>query len=296
METNRRWRSLGRMSKLGCVSYWRGKPPPGRTASTRTGAPRNPCVTRRCYNWTRKNSRAASDNRNGGTKLDARDTSGDSRSIRVVLADDHPVVRAGIKTMLEKEPGLHVVGEIAEGSQVEALTSQWRPHVLVLDVNMPGLDPVSAARRLKDNQPSLNILVLTAYDDDAYVRGMLSAGATGYLLKEEALDTLVTAIRAVARGESWLSQRVAGRLARRAVSPPRAGATEPLTAREGEVLRLLALGLGNDQIAETLSISKRTVQNHVSNIYGKLGLDSRAEAVLYAIRHGIVDVSEVKGP
>jgi len=213
-----------------------------------------------------------------------------------VLADDHPVVRAGIKTMLEKEPGLRVVGEIAEGSQVEALTSQWRPHVLVLDVNMPGLDPVSAARRLKDNHPSLNILVLTAYDDDAYVRGMLSAGATGYLLKEEALDTLVTAIRAVARGESWLSQRVAGRLARRAVFPPGAGATEPLTAREGEVLRLLALGLGNDQIAETLSISKRTVQNHVSNIYGKLGLDSRAEAVLYAIRHGIVDVSEEKGP
>jgi DNA-binding NarL/FixJ family response regulator len=221
--------------------------------------------------------------------------SSNSGSIRVLLADDHPVVRAGIKTMLEKEPDLCVVGEIAEGERVEALTRQWRPNVLVLDVNMPGLDPVPVTHRLKEQCPALNILVLTAYDDDAYVTGLLSAGATGYLLKEEALDTLVTAIRAVARGESWLSQRVAGRLARRAVAPARAAEAEPLTPREREVLRLLALGLSNDEIAAELFIAKRTVQNHVSSIYGKLGLDSRTEAVLYAIRHGVVDVSEVKG-
>lgn len=221
--------------------------------------------------------------------------SSDSGAIRVLIADDHPVVRAGIKTMLEKETDLCVVGEIAEGDRVEALTCQWRPDVLLLDVNMPGLDPVSVTRYLREQYPALNILVLTAYDDDAYVTGLLSAGATGYLLKEEALDTLVTAIRAVARGESWLSQRVAGRLARKAVAPAQAAQAEPLTPREQEVLRLLALGLGNDEIAETLFIAKRTVQNHVSNIYGKLGLDSRAEAVLYAIRHGIVEVSEVKG-
>ena len=220
----------------------------------------------------------------------------DTRPIRVLIADDHPVVRAGIKTMLEKEPGLCVVGEIAEGDRVEALTRQWRPDVLVLDVNMPGLDPVSVTRHLREQYPALNVLVLTAYDDDAYVTGLLAAGATGYLLKEEALDTLVAAIRAVAKGESWLSQRVAGRLARKAVAPVRAAEIEPLTPREREVLRLLALGLSNDGIADRLYIAKRTVQNHVSNIYSKLNLDSRAEAVLYAIRHGIVDVSEVKGP
>lgn len=220
----------------------------------------------------------------------------DSRPIRVLIADDHPVVRTGIKTLLKKETDLHVVGEIGEGAQVESLTRQWRPDVLVLDVNMPGLDPVATTRYLKRQYPALHILVLTAYDDDAYVNGLLSAGASAYLLKEEALETLVAAIRAVARGESWLSQRIAGRLARKALArTERAAEPEPLTPREREVLRLLALGLSNDEIAERLVVTKRTVQNHVSNIYGKLRLDSRAEAVLYAIRHGIVDVGEIKG-
>ncbi|MCP4538677.1 MAG: response regulator transcription factor [Chloroflexi bacterium] len=228
--------------------------------------------------------------------MDRKPKSDNSNPIRVLIADDHPIVRAGIKTMIEKEPDLCVVSEIAEGDRVETLTRQWQPDVLVLDINMPGLDPVAATRALKKHRPDLNILVLTAYDDDAYVTGLLSAGATGYLLKEEALDTLVMAIRAVAGGESWLSQRVAGRLARKAIAPARTATAEPLTPREREVLRLLALGLNNDEIAAKLFISKRTVQNHVSNIYGKLDLDSRAEAVLYAIRHEVVDVSEVKDP
>ena len=227
--------------------------------------------------------------------MDRKPKSDNSSTIRVLIADDHPIVRAGIKTMIEKEPDLCVVGEIAKGDQVQALTRQWQPDVLVLDINMPGLDPVAATRAMKKHRPDLNILVLTAYDDDAYVTGLLSAGATGYLLKEEALDTLVTAIRAVARGESWLSQRVAGRLARKAIALARAATDEPLTPRERQVLRLLALGLNNDEIAAKLFITKRTVQNHVSNIYGKLNLDSRAEAVLYAIRHEVVDVNEVKG-
>jgi len=220
-----------------------------------------------------------------------------SRSIRVLIADDHPIVRAGIVSMLNKEPDIHVVGEIGDGNQVERLTMENAADVLVLDVNMPGLDSVITTRHLKEQCPALHILVLTAYDDDAYVTGLLSAGATGYLLKEEALETLVTAIRAVARGESWLSQRIAGRLARKALARSEA-TTEPgpLTPREREVLRLLALGLSNDEIAERLVITRRTAQNHVSSIYGKLGLASRAEAVLYAIRHGIVDVSEGKEP
>jgi len=234
--------------------------------------------------------------------MDEHRNAGGDMNIRVVLADDHPVVRAGVKTFLEKEPDLQVVGEIALGSEVETLTSHWQPDVLVLDVNMPGLDPVAATRRLKEQVPTLRILVLTAYDDDAYVTGLLAAGAMGYLLKEEALETLVAAIRAVARGESWLSQRIDGRLARRAVARVEGAEadehirSEPLTSREREVLHLLALGLSNDEIAGRLVISRRTVQNHVSNIYSKLGLASRAEAVLYAIRHGIADVSEVEEP
>jgi len=181
------------------------------------------------------------------------------RPIRVLIADDHPVVRAGIKNMLEREPDLRVVGEIGDGTQVEAQTRCQQPDVLVLDVNMPGLDPVAATRRLTEQHPELRILVLTAYDDEAYVTGLLSAGATGYVLKDEALDTLVAAIRAVARGESWLSQRIAGRLARKALA--RAAEPGPLTPREREVLRLLALGLSNDEIAERLVITKRTAQN-----------------------------------
>lgn len=218
-----------------------------------------------------------------------------SKPIRVLIADDHPVVRAGIVSMLSKEPDIRVIAETGDGGQVERLTAESVPDVLVLDVTMPGLDPIATTRRLKEQDPTLQILILTAHDDEAYVTGLLSAGAMGYILKDEALDSLVAAIRTIAKGESWLSQRIAGQLARKAIVPARTAEAEPLTPREREVLRLLALGLSNDEIAEQLFITKRTVQNHVSNIYGKLDLDSRAEAVLYAIRHEIVDVNEVKG-
>lgn len=217
--------------------------------------------------------------------------------IRVVLADDHPVVRAGIKSMLDKEPDIRVVGEAAEGDAIAGVVEQAMPDVLILDVNMPALNPVAVTRELKTRQPDLRILVLTAYDNEEYVLGLLAAGATGYVLKDEALDTLAAAIRAVSKGESYLSQKVAARLARRAVAGREAPVAEiPLTPRERDVLRLLALGCDNNAIAERLVISKRTVQNHVSAIYGKLNLTSRAEAVLYAIRHKLVDVNEVREP
>jgi DNA-binding NarL/FixJ family response regulator len=216
--------------------------------------------------------------------------------IRVVIADDHPVVRAGILSLLGKEPNIQLDGETGEGQQVEALAGRIVPDVLVLDVNMPGLDAVGVTSRLTKQHPTLHVLVLTAFDDEAYAAGLLAAGATGYVLKDEALDSLAAAVRSVARGESWISQRIAGRLARKAVSPAHSPEAEPITPREREVLRLLALGLSNDEIAEKLVISRRTVQNHVSSLYGKLRLQSRAEAVLFAIRHGIVEVSEVKAP
>jgi DNA-binding NarL/FixJ family response regulator len=216
--------------------------------------------------------------------------------IRVFIADDHPVVRAGVVGLLGREPDIEVVRETGDGGEVERLVAEAAPDVLVLDVNMPGLDPIPVTRRLLGERPGLRVLVLSAYSDEAYVTGLLSAGATGYVLKDEALESLVVAIRAVARGESWLSQSIAGQLARKAIDPKRSGRADALSGREREVLRLLALGLPNDGIADTLFISKRTVQNHVSNIYAKLGLGSRTEAVLYAIRHGIAEVGEVKKP
>jgi DNA-binding NarL/FixJ family response regulator len=207
------------------------------------------------------------------------------------------VVRAGIKSMLDKEPDIRVVGEASEGSAIARVVEQTAPDVLVLDLNMPALNPVAVTRELKARCPNLHILVLTAYDDEEYVLGLLSAGATGYVLKDEALDTLATAIRATAEGESYLSQKVAARLARRALATREPAADETLlTAREREVLRLLALGLDNNAIADKLVIAKRTVQNHVSAIYSKLNLTSRPEAILYAIRHKLVDVNEVKEP
>ena len=163
--------------------------------------------------------------------------------------------------------------------------------------HLPDLNGVEVTRRLRSLDVATAVLVLTVYDDSQTVLGLLESGATSYVLKDEALETLVSAVRATARGESWLSPMVARRVVRRAIGqaslspePP----SHPLTPREMEVLRLLAQGLDNAGIAERLVVTKRTVQNHVSNIYGKLELTSRTEAALYAIRHGWAEVSPEK--
>lgn len=217
-----------------------------------------------------------------------------SDKIRVVIADDHTIMRARIKTILAKEPDLLVVGEIVDSTRVENLTPQWRPDVLVLGMTMPDLDILAVTRRLKEQHPLLNILILTAYDDETYVTGLLAAGVAGSLLKEELPETLVTAIRAAARGAAWLSQQTAGWLARRAVMWMIPWERVPLTPRKRETLRLLALGLSNDEIAQRLHLAKSTVANQISAIYGELGLVSRAEAICYAICHRIVEVSEME--
>lgn len=214
--------------------------------------------------------------------------------ITVVIVDDHPVVRAGMRTVLDAAPDVTVVAEGASGADALRLVAQHCPDVLVLDVNLPDLSGVEVARRLRDQGTTTAILVLTIYDDRPTVFGLLESGAIGYILKDEALETLVNAVRAAARGESWLSPSVARQVVRRAVgktpSPPEPPPL-PLTPRETEVLCLLAQGLDNEAIAQRLVVTKRTVQNHVSNIYGKLGVASRTEAALYAIRHGLVQVS-----
>ena len=229
----------------------------------------------------------------------------DSGMITVVIVDDHPVVRAGIQTIVDAAPDMTVVGEGASGAAALRLVAQHHPDVLLLDVNLPdpstssgqALNGVEVARRLREQNTTTAILVLTIYDDRQTIFGLLESGAIGYVLKDEALETVVDAVRAAARGESWLSPAVARQVVRRAVGetsslpePP----PIPLTPREKEVLRLLAQGLDNEAIARRLVVTKRTVQNHVSNIYGKLEVPSRTEAMLYAIRHGLAQVSKIK--
>jgi DNA-binding NarL/FixJ family response regulator len=208
-------------------------------------------------------------------------------SIQVLLADDHPAVRAGIRGALEKAADVVVVGEAGDGEEALRLVEELRPDMALLDCRLPGLEGVQVAEAIRERGLPTRVLALSAFADDKYVYGMLQAGAAGYVLKEEALD--VAAVRAVARGEAWYSQQVMAKVTAWArgetVSPP---GVAGLTGREMEVLRLLARGWGNKRIAEELVISERTVKNHVTSIYAKLGVRSRAEAVAWAWEHGVM--------
>ncbi|HSB02766.1 MAG TPA: response regulator transcription factor [Anaerolineales bacterium] len=212
----------------------------------------------------------------------------------VVIVDDHPIVRAGMHAILEAEADISVVGEGTKGADALRLVDDLCPDVLALDVQLPDLNGLEVTRRLRAQGRKTAILILTAHNDQEILFGLLESGAIGYVLKDEALETLVSAVRAAARGESWFSPAIASQVMRRAVSSPRLESLEileTLTPREIETLRLLGRGLDNTAIARELVVTKRTVQNHISTIYGKLGVTSRTEAMLYAIRHGLAQVS-----
>jgi DNA-binding NarL/FixJ family response regulator len=212
-----------------------------------------------------------------------------SGAIRVVLADDHAVVRKGIREFLEQDGDIKVVAEASDGAQAVALVEEHRPDVVVLDIQMPGVSGIEATRRIKLEHPEVRVLILTAYDDDPYIFALLQAGATGYMLKTADSDQLVQAVRAVHRGEPALDAAVTQKVMRQLVSsrPPGAeGTVEALTDREIEVLRLAARGLTNKAIGQALGISDRTVQGHLANVYGKLSVGSRTEAVTEALRQG----------
>ena len=211
----------------------------------------------------------------------------------VIVVDDHPVVRAGVRMVLDAAEGINVLAEGTTGADALRLVALHHPDVLVLDVNLPDINGVEVTRRLREQGETAAILVMTVHDDSRTVFGLLENGATGYVLKDEALETLERAVRAVARGESWLSPTVARQVVKRAVGDVIAAPESLLTPRELEVLRLLAQGLDNAAIAQQLVVTRRTVQNHVSNIYGKLNLTSRTETALYAIRHGLAKISPV---
>jgi len=213
--------------------------------------------------------------------------------IRVILADDHAVVRKGIREFLEEAGDVEVIAEADDGAQVLRLIEAHRPDVAVLDIRMPGVTGVEAARQVKDRFPQVRVLILTAYDDDPYVFALLQAGADGYVLKTASGDELVRAVRTVHRGGSALSPEIATKVVRQAVSGrPKAAADqiEALTDRELDVLRLTARGLTNRAIGHELGISHRTVQGHLQSVYGKLDVNSRTEAVTESLRRGWIVV------
>ena len=212
-----------------------------------------------------------------------------SSSIRIVLVDDHPIVRRGIRSMLEKADDLVVVGEADNGEDALHLVDHLTPDVLLLDMQMPGMTGLEVARRLSADGSAVRVMALSAHDDEQYIFGLLDHGAAGYLTKDEAPSTIVEAVRGVARGEEgWISRRVANKLVRRKRMALEA-ATSALSDREREVLRLMGRGHNNIRIAETLFISEGTVKNHVTHIYDKLNLRTRAEAVAWAWQHGMME-------
>lgn len=219
-----------------------------------------------------------------------------TQTIRVVLADDHAVVRKGIREFLEEETGeprIVVVAEAADGDEAVTLVAGHQPDVAVLDVQMPGVTGIEATRRIKAGHPDVRVLILTAYDDDPYIFALLQAGASGYVLKTAGSDELVQAVRAVYRGESALDPAVTQKVVQQLTSGRPLGAqatVEALTEREIKVLRLVAKGLTNKAIGQALGISDRTVQGHLANIYGKLNVGSRTEAVTEALKQGWITI------
>ncbi len=211
--------------------------------------------------------------------------------VRVLLADDHSVVRQGLRMFLALDPELEVVGEAADGAEALALAYQLRPDVVLMDLLMPVMDGITAIGRLRRELPEVEVIALTSILEDDKVIGAVRAGAIGYLLKDTQADDLRRAIKAAAAGQVQLSPQAAARLMREVKAPE---SPEVLTERETEVLRLLARGQSNKEIAQGLVIGEKTVKTHVSNILAKLGVPSRTQAALYAVRIGLVSLSDHK--
>jgi NarL family two-component system response regulator LiaR len=209
--------------------------------------------------------------------------------VRVVIVDDHPVVRQGLRTFLAVQDGIDVVGEAGDGAEALAQVATLAPDVVLLDLVMPGVDGVAAIAQLVAESPETKVLVLTSFPDDDRLLAAVQAGAAGYMLKDVAPTELANAIRAVARGEAALSSQPAARLLREYARRGSQSGVALLTAREREVLTLVGRGLANKQIARQLSIAEKTVKTHVSHILSKLGLADRTQAALYAVRTGLVD-------
>lgn len=204
--------------------------------------------------------------------------------IRVLIVDDHPVVRDGLKGMLTAQPDFQVVGEVADGLQAVQQAALTRPDVVLMDLRMPNMDGVEATTRIRRAQPGVRVLVLTTYDTDAEILRAIEAGATGYILKDAPREELFRAVRATAQGQSYLSPAVATRL----MGQLRAPAQEALSPREVDVLTWVARGASNRQIGQHLHISEATVKSHLLHIFEKLGVNDRTQAVTLAVQKGLI--------
>jgi NarL family two-component system response regulator LiaR len=217
--------------------------------------------------------------------------------IRILLVEDHKIVREGTRQLLEQAPDLTVIGEAADGREAVRLATELSPDVVVMDVRLPVLNGIEATKVIKDQHPNMPILILSAYDDDRYVFPLLDAGANGYVLKTTSWAELAQAIRTVQAGETALDPHIAHKVVERLTQRQRyqgKGMAKALTEREIDVLQAVAQGKGNREIGEALSISPHTVQVHVRNIFGKLGVNSRIEAVAYAVRRGWITLEEAR--
>ncbi|HUV26629.1 MAG TPA: response regulator transcription factor [Anaerolineales bacterium] len=208
--------------------------------------------------------------------------------IRLVIVDDHPVVRDGLRGMLESQPDFEIVGEASDGSAAVRLAESLVPDIVLMDLRMPVMDGVTALGEIKTHNPQVQVLVLTTYDSDADILPAIEAGASGYLLKDSSRGELFAGIRAAARGETVLAPAVAARL----VGRMRAPGEEQLSSREVEVLQLVAEGESNSEIASHLHISQATVKSHLVHIFGKLGVSDRTAAVTAALRRGILRLGQ----
>ncbi len=216
-----------------------------------------------------------------------------AENIRVLIVDDHDIVREGQRALINTEPGMEVIGEARNGIEAIELAEKLQPDVILLDLHMPEKDGIDASEEIKKGNPEARILVLTSFAEDDRVFAAIKAGAMGYLLKDSSPQKILKSIREVFLGITSIEPRIADKLMREiqrtSDSPP---TEEPLTNREMEVIQLLAEGLSNQEIAERLVISERTVRTHVTNILGKLHLANRTQAALYALREGLTDVEQ----
>jgi two-component system, NarL family, response regulator LiaR len=209
-------------------------------------------------------------------------------TIKILIADDHPLIRQGLQVIIEAQPDLELVGEAVNGDQAIRQAQALQPDIVIMDLQMPVKDGLTATREIAQLAPQVQVLVLTSFPEDDNVYEAIKAGAMGFLLKDSSADYLLDAIRAVRRGESVLHPAIARKLMQEIKQPSRLPpTTEPLTPREVEVLACMAQGMSNRQIAEELSVSIRTVSTHVRNILDKLHLANRTQAALYAVEQGI---------
>ncbi len=211
--------------------------------------------------------------------------------IRILLADDHHIVRAGIRQLLESADDLHVIAEAGDGEEAQALIQKHKPDVAVLDIQMPKASGIEVTRWVRAQMPEVGVLILTAYDDDPYVMAVLQAGANGYVLKTAQTDDLIQAVRDVNEGKSALDPAITRKLMSNLFKGTEQKIVEPLTDRELDVLRLAARGFTNKAIGMQLSISDRTVQGHLAHIFAKLQSNSRTEAVMRAVSLGLISQS-----